>query len=214
MSFQRLYELFAENGFSLYLVGGTVRDYLLNLPLTDLDVVSDATPKEMKMFLPKANYVFAKYGSVKLIYDNFKFDITTLRKEDDYVDSRHPNKIRFCKSLKEDVYRRDFTINALYMDHNGKIYDYVNGQADIENKVIRVVGNIDKKMTEDPLRMVRAIRFSISLGFKIDDELFTYIYQNKTLLQKLNIAKIKQEINKCSDKEKIILYLNELGVLC
>ena len=159
LTFKSLHKLFKENGYSLYLVGGTVRDFLLGLELNDYDVVTNATPKDMETFLENANYTFAKYGSVKLHYQNIKFDITTLRKEEGYLDSRHPNKIVFCDSLEDDSKRRDFTINALYMDEKERVIDFYNGKDDLKNHIIRMIGDIDKRIKEDPLRIIRAARF-------------------------------------------------------
>ena len=102
--FQELAKLFENNGHSLYLVGGSVRDYLLNIPLTDMDLVTDATPREEKSFLKDADYTFEKFGSIKLKYKDVKFDITTLRKETKYLDSRHPSEIIFTNKLEEDVF--------------------------------------------------------------------------------------------------------------
>lgn len=125
----KLNKQFAEHGYKLYLVGGTVRDFLFGVELADMDAVTDATPEEMKAFLVDANYTFEKYGSVSIKPDKkVKFDITTMRAETSYQDSRHPSEIRFVKDLSIDVKRRDFTINALYLDENQKVIDYVNGQ--------------------------------------------------------------------------------------
>ena len=132
--YRDLATLFDSKGFLLYLVGGTVRDYLLGKELTDMDLVTDATPSEMKEFLSNADYTFEKYGSVRLKIDDIKFDITTLRKEEGYSDFRHPNKICFTKSLKEDVFRRDITINAMYMDKDLNVIDFVGGQKDSVSK--------------------------------------------------------------------------------
>ena len=203
--FLQLHNLFASHSFHLYLVGGTVRDYLLNIPLDDMDVVTDATPSDMKVFLPEANYVFERFGSVSLKLDGVKFDITTLREEETYEDSRHPLQIKFVKDLSIDVQRRDFTVNALYMDDNFKVIDLVGGINDLGNKIIRMIGNPDKRLLEDPLRIIRALRFSLDYGFEIEAELKQSIYRNISLLEKLNIEKIKQDIKKikCLDKEKI-----------
>lgn len=208
--FKKIFNLFQKNGYSLYMVGGTVRDFLLGLELTDMDVVTDATPNQMKEFIPDADYTFAKFGSVKLRSENVKFDITTLRKESNYIDSRHPNKVVFCRSLEEDVRRRDFTINALYMDENLKVYDFVDGQTDLKNKVIRMIGNPNKRIIEDPLRIVRALRFAIEFGFSIDPSLQNSIYNNKDLLKKLNTAKIQEELKKSKDEKKLRETLNHL----
>ena len=209
-AFHKIFNLFFEKGYRLFMVGGTVRDYLLGIELFDMDVVTDATPEEMKTFIPEADYTFARFGSVKLKVDGVKFDITTLRKEAGYLDARHPNQIVFCNSLEEDVKRRDFTINALYMDDNLKIYDYVNGQKDLNDKIIRMIGDPDKRIKEDPLRILRALRFSIDFGFSLDSMLKKSIENNKDLINKLNPEKIKEELHKCKDEKKLREYLNHL----
>ena len=103
-------------------------------------------------------------------YKGIKFDITTLRKEDGYSDFRHPNKIKFTNSLKEDVLRRDITINALYMDKDLNVIDYVNGKEDINNKIIKMIGNPETRISEDPLRIIRILRFQLETNFKIEKE--------------------------------------------
>ena len=208
--FSKLFNLFYDNGHSLFMVGGTVRDYLLGIELFDMDVVTDATPNQMKEFLPEADFTFAKFGSVKLKIDDMKFDITTLRKESNYEDSRHPNRVVFCRSLEEDVLRRDFTINGLYMDNSLKIYDFVNGQVDLQNKIIKTIGRADKRIKEDPLRIVRALRFAIEFSFSIDEDLQNAIDNNKDLLKKLNPLKIEEEIRKSKDEKKLRETLNHL----
>lgn len=212
-TFKSLNKLFKERGYSLYLVGGTVRDYLLGLPLYDFDVVTGATPEEMKLFLECGDYTFAKYGSVKLYYEGLKFDITTLRKEEEYNDSRHPNKIVFCNSLLEDSKRRDFTINALYMDESGKVTDFYNGIDDLKNHIIRMIGDNDKRIKEDPLRIIRAARFKITLDFEIEESLLESIKRNKNQLNNINREKIEQDIKKCSNPNKLLEYLKELEIL-
>ena len=214
-AFLSLNKLFQDNGFSLYLVGGTVRDYLLNLPLEDMDAVTDATPKEIKQFLPHADYTFERFGSVKYNGEKkVKFDITTMRKENEYSDSRHPNKIEFVKDLKIDVKRRDFTINALYMDSSLKVIDFVDGQNDLSKRVLRVVGPADAKIKEDPLRIIRAFRFAADYGFKFDEELDAAIRNNIDLLNKLNIEKVKQDLKKAkkSSNERLEKFFEDYNV--
>ena len=210
--YQSLADLFKSHGFDLYLVGGTVRDYLLGIELTDMDLVTDATPKEMKEFL-NADYTFEKYGSVKYVYDGVKFDITTLRVESDYSDSRHPLKVCFTKSLKEDVFRRDLTINALYMDKDLNVIDFVGGQADLKNKIINMIGDPDKRISEDPLRIIRAIRFELEFDFSLEKSLEDSIKRNIYLLAKLNRDKVAQEIKKSSHQNELISKLNNFGFL-
>ena len=194
--FQRLVSIFKQHGYILYLVGGTVRDLLLGLPLTDMDCVTDATPEEIKTFLPGADFTFAKMGSIKCKDEGIKFDITTLRKEKGYSDSRHPNEVVFVKDLKIDVLRRDFTINAMYMDEHFILFDYVNGEKDLNKKIIRMVGNPDKRIKEDPLRIIRAIRFALQLNFEIDKKLEKSMIKNIELLKLLKKEKVIQDLNK------------------
>lgn len=206
IEFQTLHELFDKNGFSLYMVGGTVRDYLLGLPLDDMDVVTDAKPEDIEKFLPNASFVFARFGSVSYKTEKkVKFDITTLRQEVGYEDGRHPDKICFVKDLSIDVRRRDFTVNALYMDSNLKVIDYVDGQKDLNNHILRMVGNPDIRIKEDPLRIIRALRFSIDYNLKIDNELDLAIKNNIDLLNRLNIEKIKQDIKKIKSKDFVLI---------
>lgn len=203
LDYLSLNKLFEENGFSLYLVGGTVRDYLLNLPLDDMDVVTDATPEDIKKFLPDASFTFARFGSVSYkINKKVKFDITTLREEKGYEDGRHPDKIHFVKDLSIDVKRRDFTINALYMNSKLEVIDYVDGEKDLSNHILKMVGNPDLRIKEDPLRIIRALRFSIDYKLSIDKELDLAIRNSISLLEKLNIEKIHQDIRKIKNKDQ------------
>ena len=190
--FLDLAKLFKAHGYSLYLTGGSARDYLLKREFIDLDLTTDATPSEMKEFLPNLDYTYAKFGNV---HDKH-LDITTLRVEGDYKDFRHPSVVRFTTKLEEDYLRRDFTINALYIDMNLKVYDFCNGLKDLKNKVIRFIGDPVKRVKEDPLRILRAERFAKKLGFKIEANSLKAMNDNKRLLEKLNTNKIKEEIKK------------------
>jgi len=159
-TFLHLSDVFVKHGYHLFLVGGTVRDFLLNLPLTDMDAVTDATPKEMESFID-GDYTFAKYGSIKYKFEDVKFDITTLREEKDYIDYRHPGKIIYVKDLSIDVKRRDFTVNGLYLNNELKVIDYVHGIDDLNKKMLVMIGDPNIRLQEDPLRIIRALRFSI-----------------------------------------------------
>ena len=212
-AFVRLCELFKERGYHAYLVGGSVRDYLLKKNFSDLDIATDATPEEMKLFLNDVDYTFAKFGSVKVKCYKFSFDVTTFRKESEYRDFRHPGRIEFTRDIKVDALRRDFTINALYLDQNFEVLDLVGGKKDIDDKIIRMIGNPLTRLKEDPLRIVRALRFSYDLDFKIEEELAKAINENVSLLKELNVEKIKQEVSKCQQKEKLLEYLKKVNVL-
>ena len=194
--FKFLDKLFKENGFSIFEVGGSVRDELLGLKVFDFDFATDATPEEMIKFLPNANDTFAKYGCIKYKGEYGRAEITTFRVEESYCDFRHPNKISFVKSLNEDYKRRDFTINAIYKDINGKLYDPSHGVEDLNNKIIRFIGDPETRIKEDPLRILRAKRFASKLGFEIELETAKAMEKLAYLLEKLNPEKIKEEERK------------------
>ena len=210
--FQELADLFNRHGYQLYLVGGSTRDYLLNIPLSDMDLVTDATPEDTKSFLENADYTFERFGSVKFKYKDVKFDLTTFRKEAWYVDSRHPNVVFFTKDIKEDYPRRDLTINALYLDKDLNVLDFVNGQKDLKNKVIRMVGDPLNRIKEDPLRIIRVYRFKLDLGFTVDKELEKVINENKELLVNIRKEKILEEIHKCHHKEELKEILRKFDI--
>lgn len=210
--FQELADIFNKHSYQLFLVGGSTRDYLLNIPLTDMDLVTDATPEETKTFLDNADYTFERFGSVKFKYKDVKFDLTTFRKEGGYVDSRHPNVVFFTKDIKEDYPRRDLTINALYLDKDLNVLDFVNGQKDLKNKVIRMVGDPTIRIKEDPLRIIRVYRFKLDLGFNVDNELEKVINENKELLVNIRKEKILEEIHKCHHKEELKAILEKLDI--
>lgn len=198
--FKSLAKLFKENGFSLFMIGGTSRDYLLNLEVLDYDFVSDATPEDMKKFLPDANYHFEKYGSIRLKIDGVHVDITTFRSEGEYLDFRHPNSVKYVKTIEEDFVRRDFTINAIYIDEDMKCIDPSGGLIDLKNKVIRFIGDPIKRIKEDPLRILRAERFKEKLNFEIEEKSLEAINKYRYLLDKLNPEKVKEELRKLNHK--------------
>ena len=214
IKYQNLSKLFKDKGYQLYLVGGTVRDYLLGLSLSDMDAVTDATPEQMKAFLSDADFTFAKFGSVKCHYSETKFDITTLREENGYVDSRHPENIKFVKDLSVDVKRRDFTINGLYLNDKFEVIDLVEGFADLNNRILRCIGDPEIRIKEDPLRIIRAIRFKIDLNLEFDESLRMVMKNNITLLDKINPEKIKQDLNKmkCREMDTILDTLADFNI--
>lgn len=194
--FEYLSKIFKENGFSIFAVGGTVRDELLGLEVFDFDFTTDATPEEMMKFLPNADPVFAKYGCIKYKGQGFKADITTFRTEKNYEDFRHPADITFVKTIEEDYKRRDFTINAIYKDYEGNIFDPAHGLEDLNNKVIRFIGDPETRIKEDPLRILRAKRFEKFLGFKIEEKSLKAMEKLSYLLEKLNPEKVRAEAKK------------------
>lgn len=195
-AFDFLKAIFNSNGFHLYVVGGTVRDYLLCRDLDDLDFVTDATPEEEANFLPEADFTFKKYGAVRYPFKGKHIDITTLRVEGAYNDSRHPSSVSFVKDPRLDYVRRDFTVNALYLDEKYNLLDYCEGKKDIENKTIRFIGDPKTRIIEDPLRIVRAERFRDRFGFEIEEKTQKAIDELRYLLAKLNPEKLKEEQRK------------------
>lgn len=209
-SFVYLSHLFEKNGFCLYLVGGAVRDYLLNIENEDFDFVSDATPEQMKVFLTDYDDSFEKYGVIKILLNGKKVEITTLREEIYEQSFRKPSRINYVTSLEIDSKRRDFTINALYMDKDLKIYDFYEGIKDINSKIIKIIGDPQKRIEEDPLRILRCLRFKVSLGFNLDKKLDLVIKDNIHLLKEVSLVQVEKEIDKI--RKISINALNELNL--
>ena len=166
-----LSSIFKSHGYSLYLVGGAVRDYLLSKPSHDFDFTTDARPEEIKDMFRHTIDTGIKHGTVTVLFKGESFEITTFRTEGDYSDSRHPDSVTFVRSLSEDLKRRDFTINAFACDlSSGEIIDQHGGFEDLNNGVIRAIGNPYERFKEDALRIMRAARFSSKLGFQIEEK--------------------------------------------
>ena len=209
--YKRLNNLFVENGYSLYMVGGTTRDFLLGKEIFDFDFVTSATPEQMASFLDVKDKSFNS-GSVTLSFEGNKVDITTLREEGKYEDYRHPSVVNYVSDIRKDYPRRDFTINALYINEDGVVIDFVNGQRDLKEKVIRMIGNPFLRLEEDPLRILRAIRFASSLSFVVEEELKKAIFEKRFLLQKINFCKCINELEKMKKdnyKESLNKYIKE-----
>ena len=187
---------FADKGHVLYMVGGTSRDLLLGLEVRDFDFVSDATPEETLAILGEGDKTFAKYGTITLKREDGPIDFMTFREEGEYGDSRHPSLIRFVKDMAIDAKRRDFTINALYIDPSYRVHDFYGGQEDLKNKLIRFIGDPETRIKEDPLRILRAKRFASRLGFALEEQTAKAIEANLGLLEKLNPEKVKMEAKK------------------
>ena len=209
-----------SKGFNAYIVGGFVRDYLLGIESTDLDITTDATPKELSTLFEDIS-INNDYGSIIVSFNNKRYEITTFRKESVYKDNRHPSKITYIKDLREDLKRRDFTINAICIDKDNNIIDYFNGKEDLDKKIINTIGNASDKFNEDAIRILRAIRFSAKLDFSLSDDIDKAIKEKKYLVKDLSSFRKKQELDKLftsRNKEqgiKLILKYgleNELGI--
>ena len=185
-----------ENGYEAYIVGGFVRDYLLGIESTDIDICTNAIPKELKEIFEDACLPSEDYGAVILENINHHFEITTFRKEEVYSDDRKPVEIEYINDLKEDLKRRDFTINTICMDSNKNIIDLLHGREDLDKKIIRCVGNIYFKFSQDPLRILRALRFATILDFDIKNDVKYEIKKSKSLLKRLSYNRKREELDK------------------
>ena len=183
-------------GYEAYMVGGFVRDYLLGLESNDIDINTSAKPKEVLEIFKDAELSNKDYGTVVVIKNGYRFEITTFRKDISYKDHRHPDEIVYIDDLNEDLLRRDFTINTICMDKNKNIIDLLDGKKDIKNKIIKTVGDSNIRFEEDALRILRAIRFSTSLGFKLSEDVIDSIKNNKYLLTKISYNRKKEELDK------------------
>ncbi len=182
-----------DEGFDAYVVGGYVRDLLLNKHSDDYDICTNARVEDLdKIF---NIHLDNNYGSSILIYKDKHFEITTYREEYNYTGVRTP-MVNYVDDLETDLKRRDFTINAIVMNSQGKIIDKLNGCQDLKNKIIRCIGDADKKLNEDPLRILRTIRFASILGFTIDSELEIAIKNNRDKIMRLSSFRKKQELDK------------------
>ena len=159
----KVLKMLEEHGFKAYIVGGFVRDLIINRKSSDIDICTNAKPKEIKEIFKNVILKKEQYGSVTLVINQVTFEITTFRKDLKYENNRLPVKIKYINSLQEDLKRRDFTMNTICMDSNGNIIDMLNAKADLENKIIKTVGPARVKLSEDSLRILRAIRFLIKI---------------------------------------------------
>ncbi|MBR1385677.1 MAG: hypothetical protein IJ568_02480 [Bacilli bacterium] len=204
-----------ENGFKAYIVGGFVRDYVLGINSNDVDIATNATPKDIMNIFKFSVLPKEEYGSVTLFIKNDRFEITTFRKEIKYINNRKPIEIEYIDSLLEDLKRRDFKMNTLCMDKYGQILDPLDGKKDIEKKIINTVGSSDYKFSQDSLRILRAIRFATILNFSLSNEVKSAIIKNKYLLKSLSYSRKKQELDKIfssSNAKYGVSLLLELGL--
>ncbi len=183
---------------SAYLVGGCVRDFLLKRETLDYDITTSHTPEKVMEILKDYNLALTgiKYGTVTLTLAPYNVEITTFRSEDNYNDSRHPQNVKFEKSLKADLARRDFTVNAIAYNEKEGFVDLFGGMNDLKDKVLRAVGDADTRISEDALRILRALRFKSTLGFEIDESLKAAVLKNHKLINKLSAERIFSEIKK------------------
>jgi poly(A) polymerase len=205
-------------GYIAYFVGGYIRDKLLYRVSTgDIDIATDALPEQVLEIFPDSKYVGESFGVVLVKMGEYSFEVATFRKDMGTTDGRHPANVEFTNNIHFDSDRRDFTINAIYHNPlNGEYFDEVDGQRDLKNEIIKFVGNPQKRIKEDYLRMLRAVRFAVKLGFTLDVVTKYAIIGNARHVTKLAPERIFDELNKIfktTDVGKAFSLLEELGLL-
>ena len=203
-------------GHEAVFVGGAVRDHLLNKIAKDIDIATSAEPDEVKAIFTNTIDVGIAHGTVLVIIENETIEVTTFRTEGTYSDHRRPDNVHFVKTLREDLLRRDFTINALAMTKSGQIIDLFGGEIDLNERIIRAVGNPIERFHEDALRMLRAIRFSAVLDFDIEAGTLQAIHDNAHEIKHVSVERIKIELDKLFTgvnpvKGLSTLYTSQLG---
>ncbi|MCR5847286.1 MAG: HD domain-containing protein [Lachnospiraceae bacterium] len=202
------------NGAEAYAVGGCVRDSILGRIPNDWDITTSAKPEEVKRIFRRTVDTGLKHGTVTVLMGKESFEVTTYRIDGEYEDGRHPKNVEFTSNLKEDLLRRDFTINAMAYNETEGLVDIFGGMDDIEKKVIRCVGNPEERFTEDALRLLRAIRFAAQLGYTIEDKTYEAIVKLAPSLKKISAERIQAELNKTlvSDNPAMLKTAYETGL--
>lgn len=185
-----------DAGYEAYFVGGAVRDALLHDRIHDVDIATSAYPAEVKALFKRTVDTGIQHGTVTVLQPQGQYEVTTFRTESTYQDYRRPDHVTFVRSLREDLQRRDFTVNALAMDHTGQITDLFDGLGDLQRHLLRAVGKPEERFHEDALRMMRAVRFQSQLSFTIEPATEAAIRHHHQLLEKIAVERINMEFVK------------------
>lgn len=208
-----LIDIIEKENYEAFAVGGCVRDYLMKRVSSDIDITTNAEPYVLENILKKNNVRYIetglKHGTVTAVSGGENYEITTYRTDGEYSDNRHPEQVRFVKNLSDDLARRDFTMNAIAYNSEKGIVDLYGGCSDIENKMIRAVGDADRRFNEDALRIMRAVRFSSVLSFDIEENTRNAIFKNKELLKNVSAERIFTELKKLLCGDNVFKVLTE-----
>lgn len=187
-----------DAGFEAYVVGGAVRNKLLYMPIFDYDITTSAKPDETEKVFSDFQTIKTgvKHGTVGVVVDKEVYEITTFRTDGSYSDHRKPDSVTFVSSLKEDLMRRDFTVNAMAYGEDERIIDYFGGKEDVKNRIIRAVGEPEVRFEEDALRILRAVRFCAQYGFKIEEKTYSAMLARKGLLKNVSAERVYTELTK------------------
>ncbi|WP_338609111.1 CCA tRNA nucleotidyltransferase [Clostridium baratii] len=207
---------FYKNNYEAFMVGGCIRDALLYKTPKDYDIATSAKPEITEKLFEKTIPTGIKHGTVTVLIDNEPYEVTTYRTEGEYRDNRRPDEVYFVSDIKEDLSRRDFTINAFAYNSREGLKDFFGGLDDLNNRLIRSVGDANKRFNEDALRMLRAIRFSTQLNFDIEENTLNAIKDNKDLIKNISAERIRDELCKILISNNVRTGLNllkECGLL-
>lgn len=199
-----------------YLVGGAVRDFLLGREVHDEDIATSLTPEEVIAHFPDYPVLETglKHGTVTILYKHKPYEVTTYRVDGTYLDGRRPESVRFTRNLREDLARRDFTVNAMALGPDGDLMDPFGGQKDLEAKLLRAVGDPGKRFREDALRILRGVRFANRLDFELEEETRKALVRDAELLRKISRERVADEfLQIVEDRVEGVTLLHELGIL-
>jgi len=210
----KIIQILENAGYEAYAVGGCVRDSILGRQPNDWDITTSALPEQVKELFAHTIDTGIQHGTVTVMMHHVGYEVTTYRVDGEYEDSRHPKSVTFTASLEEDLKRRDFTINAMAYNERDGVVDLFGGRQDLENGVVRAVGDAKERFTEDALRMMRAVRFAAQLGYSIDEETLAAIREMAPTLAKISAERIQAELVKLivSDHPEHMCLLYESGI--
>lgn len=205
-----------DQGHEAYFAGGAVRDLLLEKSISEIDIATSASPQEIEQLFPKTIPVGKQFGVIVVVQDTNNYEVTTFRKEADYVDGRHPTRVSFTDA-RHDVERRDFTVNALFLNpFTEEVIDYLNGREDLERKLIRTVGPPQSRFQEDKLRLLRALRFACQLDFEIEGQTYQQVKEHASQLTEVSWERIRDEVLKIltgPDPSRGLKLMSDSGIL-
>lgn len=194
---KKILERLEGAGYQAYAVGGCVRDLMMGRTPQDWDITTSALPQAvMDLFAPNAIPTGLQHGTVTVVMEGERFEVTTFRRDGDYLDSRHPDHVTFTGDIREDLKRRDFTVNAMAMDLRGEMVDPFGGAEDLRYELLRCVGDADARLTEDALRIMRCLRFAATLSFAIDGPTADALHRHRHRLQNIAAERIQVELTK------------------
>ncbi|MBQ5748615.1 MAG: CCA tRNA nucleotidyltransferase, partial [Oscillospiraceae bacterium] len=204
-----------QAGYAAFYVGGCVRDTLLGRDIHDWDIATSAHPEQTMALFDRCIPTGIRHGTVTVMWEDAAFEVTTFRHDGTYLDGRRPEQVEFVDSLREDLVRRDFTVNAMAMDTDGNIFDFANGRHDLKNRILRCVGEPSVRFSEDALRMLRAYRFSAQLDFEIEPETERAIFACAEKAQFLSAERVRDEVEKTlsSPKPRTLEKMMKAGLL-